>query len=97
MSPPATLEEARRLVTRFIEHYNTRRLHSAIGYVTPHDHPEGRQKAIHHARDHKLEGRARDPRRAPASRPTARAGAATLLAHPSPADTRFVTPQTRES
>jgi hypothetical protein len=34
----------------------------------------------------KLEA-ARDPRRAPASRPTARAGAASLFAHPSPADT----------
>jgi transposase InsO family protein len=55
VTPPATLDEARRLVTRFVEHYNTKRLHSAIGYVTPHDVLHGRQKAIHEARDRKLE------------------------------------------
>ena len=55
VTPPASIEEARRLVTRFVEHYNTQRLHSAIGYVTPHDLLEGRQKAIHDARDRKLE------------------------------------------
>ena len=61
VSPPATLDEAKRLVTRFVEHYNTRRLHSAIGYVTPHDLLEGRQRAIHDARDRKIEA-ARDNR-----------------------------------
>ena len=35
--------------------YNTVRLHSAIGYVTPHDRLAGRQAEIHAARDHKLE------------------------------------------
>jgi hypothetical protein len=47
---PLTLEDARRVVGAFVEEYNTRRLHSAIGYVTPHDRLEGR-----HVRDRKLE------------------------------------------
>ncbi|MFM8479310.1 MAG: hypothetical protein ACKOEO_26270 [Planctomycetaceae bacterium] len=38
-----------------MEHDNTQRLHSAIGYVTPLDMLEGRQKAIHEERDRKLE------------------------------------------
>jgi hypothetical protein len=32
--PPSILDEARRLVAGFVEHYNTRRLHSAIDDVT---------------------------------------------------------------
>jgi hypothetical protein len=36
-------------------HYNTVRLHSAIGFVTPADMLAGRQKEIHAARDRKLE------------------------------------------
>lgn len=35
--------------------YNTVRLHSAIGYITPADMLAGRQKEIHEARDRKLE------------------------------------------
>ena len=31
----ASLEDARRLVAEYVEHYNTVRLHSAIGYITP--------------------------------------------------------------
>ena len=53
--PPASLEEARRVVERFVAHYNGERLHSAIGYVTPNDVLAGRQKAIWAERDHKLE------------------------------------------
>jgi len=52
---PLSLEDARRLVTQFIEHYNNVRLHSAIGYVTPADMLAGRQPQIHQERDHKLE------------------------------------------
>jgi hypothetical protein len=37
------------------EHYNTRRLHSAIGYITPADKLAGREKEIFAARDRKLE------------------------------------------
>ena len=59
---PSTLEEARALVTRFVEHYNTVRLHSAIGYITPADFLAGRGKAIWAERDRRLEA-AREVRR----------------------------------
>ena len=52
---PLTLEDARRIVAKFVEHYNTVRLHSAIGYVTPQDKLHGRDKEILAARDRKLE------------------------------------------
>jgi hypothetical protein len=38
-----------------VDHYDTVRLHSAIGYVTPQDMLAGRQKEIHAARDQNLE------------------------------------------
>ncbi len=59
---PQSLEEAITLVGRYVEHYNTERLHGAIGYVTPKDMLEGSQKEIHTARDRKLET-ARDKRK----------------------------------
>jgi transposase InsO family protein len=59
---PGSLEEARRIVTSFVEHYNTVRLHSAIGYVTPQDKLMGREKQIWQDRDRKLE-QARETRR----------------------------------
>jgi len=52
---PRTVEEAKRFVGEYVGHYNTRRLHSAIGYVTPRDMLEGRQSQIHAERDRKLE------------------------------------------
>lgn len=52
---PASLAEARELVARFVEHYNTVRLHSAIGYVTPADRLAGRSQEIWTERDRKLE------------------------------------------
>lgn len=52
---PLSLEDARRLVARFVEHYNTVRLHSAIGYVTPADKLLGLEAVIHAERDRKLE------------------------------------------
>jgi transposase InsO family protein len=60
---PLSLEDARRLVEEFVEHYNTVRLHSAIGYVTPQDKLAGREPEIFAARDRKLEA-ARAARRA---------------------------------
>lgn len=51
---PLTLEDARRVVAEFVEHYNTRRLHSAVGYVTPKDVLEGRKQEILAAREEKL-------------------------------------------
>ena len=52
---PLSLEDARRVVGDFVEEYNTRRLHGAIGYVTPHDRLEGRHTQIWEERDRKLE------------------------------------------
>ena len=52
---PLTLEDARRLIQIYVDHYNTVRLHSAIGYVTPQDRLAGRQAEIYAARDRKLE------------------------------------------
>jgi transposase InsO family protein len=60
---PLTLEDARRIVGKFVEHYNTVRLHSAIGYVTPQDKLQGRDREILAARDRKLEA-ARERRKA---------------------------------
>jgi hypothetical protein len=42
-------------VAGYVEHYNTVRLHSAIGYVTPQDMLDGRQQEIFRQRDRKLE------------------------------------------
>jgi putative transposase len=52
---PLTPEDARRLIASYVDHYNTVRLHSAIGFVTPNDMLAGRQSEIHAARDRKLE------------------------------------------
>ena len=52
---PLSPEDARRLITSYVDHYNTVRLHRAIGFVTPNDMLEGRQAEIHAARDRKLE------------------------------------------
>ena len=59
---PLSLEDAQRVVARYVEHYNTVRLHSAIGYVTPQAKLEGRDRAILDERDRKLEA-ARESRR----------------------------------
>ena len=52
---PLSLEDARRLVESYVEHYNDVRLNSAIGYITPKDMLAGRQHEIHAERDRKLE------------------------------------------
>jgi transposase InsO family protein len=78
---PLSLEDARRLVAAFVEHYNTRRLHSAIGYVAPLDKLEGRAEAIWAARDRKLAA-AREARR------QRRAAARRQAAGPQPLTTR---------
>ena len=52
---PLSLEDARRVVAGFVEEYNERRLHSAIGYVTPRTKLEGREEEIFRDRDAKLE------------------------------------------
>jgi putative transposase len=52
---PLSQQNATRLIERFVNHYNTVRLHSAIGYVTPADRLAGRQFEIFAERDRKLE------------------------------------------
>src|ERR1019366_517507 len=52
---PLTREDAMRLIQTYVNHYNTVRLHSAIGYVTPHDLLARRQAEIRATRDRKLE------------------------------------------
>lgn len=52
---PLSLEEARRVVAEFVHYYNTRRLHSAIGYIAPVDKLNGREAEIFASRDRKLE------------------------------------------
>jgi transposase InsO family protein len=72
---PLTLEDAQRIVARYVEHYNTIRLHSAIGYVTPQDKLEGRDKALFAERDRKLdEARERRKQQRQAQRQAAHAG-----------------------
>jgi putative transposase len=51
---PLSLEDAHRLVARYVAHYNTERLHSAIGYVTPLAKLEGREATIFAERARKL-------------------------------------------
>jgi putative transposase len=52
---PASLEEARRRVADYVEHYNHVRLNSAIGYLTPADKLNGLSELIFDERDRKLE------------------------------------------
>ena len=52
---PLSLEDARRVVGDYVDHYNTVRLHSAIGYVTPAHKLAGREHEILAERDRKLE------------------------------------------
>lgn len=50
----ATAELARSGVAKYVEHYNTVRLHSALGYVSPADKLAGKEQEIYNARDRKL-------------------------------------------
>ena len=58
----SSLEEARRLMERFVAYYNGVRLHSAIGYIAPLDFMAGKAPEIWSERDRKLE-QARESRR----------------------------------
>jgi putative transposase len=51
---PLSMADAIRIVTEFVEHYNNRRLHSAIWYITPKDKLEGNAESIFAQRDAKL-------------------------------------------
>lgn len=51
-----SLEEAQSSLAEFVRRYNTERLHSAIGYITPLAQFEGRADMIQAAREAKLTG-----------------------------------------
>ena len=59
---PLSLEDARRIVDDYVDHYNHKRLHSALGYVMPVDKLAGREKEVFAARNRKLE-KAREARK----------------------------------
>ena len=51
---PLSLDDARRLVEGYVDHYNNVRLNSAPAYITPKHMLAGRQQEIHAERDRKL-------------------------------------------
>jgi transposase InsO family protein len=54
LKTPLSVDDARRLVAEFVNHYNHGPLHSAIAYIAPADKLAGRAEAIWQARKHKL-------------------------------------------
>jgi transposase InsO family protein len=52
---PLSLEDARRLVERFVEHYTDVRLQRSTGCIAPKDMLAGHQQEIQAERDRKLE------------------------------------------
>ena len=57
-----SVDDIRQAVIHYVHHYNTVRLHSAIGYVTPYTKLAGKEKELFAQRDEKLEA-ARERRR----------------------------------
>lgn len=51
---PLSLEDARRVIGQYVEHYNNERLHSAIGYIAPMDKLLGKDVEIVAERKRKL-------------------------------------------
>jgi len=51
---PLSLEDAKHTLDEFVEYYNTKRLHSAIGYIAPLDKMQGRGKQIKKERSRKM-------------------------------------------
>ena len=52
---PLNLADAKRIVGEYIEEYNEKRLHSAIGWISPSDKMAGKSEEIWQKRDKKLE------------------------------------------
>lgn len=52
---PLTVDDARRVVSKYVDYYNNKRLHSAIGFVTPMDKLNGMEEEIFTERKRKLE------------------------------------------
>lgn len=52
---PVSLEDTKKVVERYVDHYNNVRLHSALAFVTPADMMNGREKEIFAERDRKLQ------------------------------------------
>jgi transposase InsO family protein len=48
-------DHAKGVIAVYVEYYNTQRLHSAIGYITPHDKISGNAEQIKANRENKLE------------------------------------------
>jgi len=49
------LDDARRQINKYVDHYNTVRLHSSLGYLTPKDYLTGNVKERYDERDRKLD------------------------------------------
>ncbi len=49
-----TIEDAREIIAKYIDHYNRVRLHSALCYLTPEDFLLGREKEKISSREEKL-------------------------------------------
>jgi len=82
---PDSVEEARRVIESFVDHYNNHRLHSAIGYVTPADKLAGREAEIFAVRDQRLEAaRARRKERRDAARAVGQAQTSAFVTQPQP-------------
>ena len=58
---PLSLDDARRLVSDYVDHYNNVRLNSATGYITPKDMLAGWNQDIQAERDRKLEAARKQP------------------------------------
>ena len=52
---PINLEDARQLVTQYVDHYNNVRLHSAIGYIPPKVKLEGFEETVFTDRKRKMQ------------------------------------------
>ncbi len=57
---PTSYLDAKVILEKYIKYYNTKRLHSAIGYIAPFDKMAGKEKEIWRNRDNKIEQRRLD-------------------------------------